>query len=714
MVLFAWIIIPNKCTHSLISNYNFFAPHSKVDNITAAKLMEKCLKNGDGSDEEARIKLARYYLYFDNEGDKAYHVIEPMINNPKQYKNGNLIIAETYYDFKDYETVTTILDNMKGIQDPIIDRLRGLMYLYGGHDFNYMLGDSLLRLAADADDAVAQYWMGYLSSNDIRKDLPHYENGEKVYQIPVIKFDLFDAVNYYRKSVNHNYPQAAIGLGILYTELNMNDSAQYYLEKAIELAVNDSISDEAYFRLGIVHERLKIKRDEHLNIVERRYTPAMLHKALKTSDHTTAIRIYQKLGKYQGYRYIHPIVFEYAARNDESKKDLHVALDTLNKSRPNGKFNMAFVESISALLSGDTILSKSLMKLSAEEGCLYAKMFCIFKDLYSFKDNQEMIISSIKNINESLQELAIIGKEIPFANVLISWITKDLGDQNYKLSELYAQIAIRKGHPAGALVFSYAPSMYCDSIDSEISKFITWDGDFTDTYKASWTIDNVIDLLERYNNITMSLRLSLPQWPFRSKNICCGQKIDKVLTTITHGYNEYFTSSQLINKEYPFERLHFWCDLSISTHDFYSEMQIINEYRMMIKKYNDKNIDLQYRKRIMDAVLNDLLWDEKLANNAPDITAVYRFISKELNNMPKDFIDEMAEKHKNNVMALKIINEKNLYGNIGLTGYGIANEEPYFYSFTGDLGLLNEFNDIIERTEDVKIGIAESHSYLNK
>ena len=453
----AFTYIPNKTINSLIENYDFSANnHLEGDNTKAAKLMEEYLhEKKPVDDEQLRIQLTKYYLDYANLKEMAIEITRPMREDVVKYPKGSLFAAEALYALgKEYRRVHDIIQQYRSTSNSIpavINRLEGLMYCYDNQYYDRDLdkGITLLKRAADdQNDPKAQYYLGHIYSHILA-----YKN-ESALQDTL--FNLITAIQYLHKSFKAE-PKAALELGRIYTDLNMADSAKFYLEKAISSS-NDSLFMEATFRMGLLLESMGQVNNKYLKEVkELKYKPALLHAAIQEKNHAGAIEYYEAMGRYNGHRYIPPIVFEYISKEDFTK-----ALDTLRATRNNGGFNEDFIKGMKAMIvDKDSLRGLELMKNSASYGCKYAKMICLFRDM------EKEIKEGLFDIGK-LKELKDISVEINFANYLISNIllqkarTYDIIDENhiertqesdsyYKEAEQYGLKLISKQHPVGAL-----------------------------------------------------------------------------------------------------------------------------------------------------------------------------------------------------------------------------------------------------------------------
>lgn len=476
IILLAWgLYIPNKDINSLIANYDFAAKnHQEGDNAIAAKLMEDYLKEeSPEDDEQVRIKLTHYYLNFANLKEKALDITRPMRDDIVKYKIGALYAAEALYaESKDFRKIIKIINKFKSNKEvpAVINRLQGIMYCYGQYyDKDVQKGVDLLKDAADNQgDKMAQYYLGHIYSH-VMSDWSFYTESTDTL------FNLIRAIDYYRMAADAE-PRASLELGSLFADLNMNDSAKYYYAKAI-INSDETLKKEANYRMGVLLYDLGEKDNKYLGYaLDRDYAPAMLFAAMNEKEHQGAIEWYEAIGRYNGHRYIPPVIFEYILKNEKNK-----ALDSLVFSRQEGFFNLEFVDAMYAMLvSKDSIKGAELMQESAAKGCKYAKMICNFRQMEKEIKESNYTISQISDLEE-------LCPFITFANILVSYLYsekayyldsisgKEVSEPFYKKASEYALKAINNGHPAGALLFikthimDYYLKLLCQNTTSILS-----------------------------------------------------------------------------------------------------------------------------------------------------------------------------------------------------------------------------------------------------
>jgi hypothetical protein len=441
LLFVAWACVPNKTVKNLVANYDFGANnHLEGDNAIAARLMEKYLKEDHPiEDEQVRIQLANYFLKYTGEVDKALAVSEPMFKDPKRYPNGIWAYAEVLYEKKDYDGVWTILNEYND-SSIIAECLEGTLLSRGeGCTRDVHKGLRKLHNSFDKGSKEAQYQIGRFYVNDMTDwDTPNQS-------VDIADMDIVRGV-YFLRGVACQRPQAALEIGKLYVDLNMNDSAIYYFNKVINLA-EDSLLLEAKYRMGLLAEKLHLDSLKYYMTEAKlaKYQPALIHSAIFEKDHKRIISIYEAAGRYNGYRYLPPITFEYIATNQLEK-----ALQSLRSSHPHGKFDKEFVEGMTYIIGSDYVKRDSLLGLeqirqSADNGCRYAQMMILYSQLEEMlEEGKEIPISQI-------DKLESFGKRdsIYFAYVLEANLMNREGE--YDKAFHAAMMATSNGHPAGAI-----------------------------------------------------------------------------------------------------------------------------------------------------------------------------------------------------------------------------------------------------------------------
>lgn len=685
----AFMLIPIKSPKELVQNYNFFTEHESGEIFRAAKIM-KDYYNDHPDDEDVRIQLAKYYINYEGEHDKAYEVVKEMINEPEKYKKGVDIIAEIFYEKGDFAKVINIIEKNQKDKSPVIMRIEGLMnaYHFGAkQDLEKSL--SLLECAASQGDAAAMYWLGHIYSNVVGKWVYSYKEGEKEEDYSVSDYDLVYAVENYKKAVMHNFPKAAIELGNLYFDLNMNNQANYYYKIALELT-DKTLLNEARYRMGLLYEKLGIDDNEYMEAVETSYGPAILHAALRND---TTAQIYfdelEKRGGYKGYLYIPPIVIHYI-RNHDTKN----ALECLNKYRPEGHFSEKFVEAMDDILSHDSIAQTrgrlSMISLAGE--CRYAQMLSVFWELRDIIRTPQQIQKQMSHILSQIKTLDKIGEDITFAYVLAAWILKDMGNEFFNQSNMYAQKAINRNHPAGGFILSYIPKHYNKVITNKMDNAYLSDDPYNEKIKTPWSNNTIKEIKEIRSIVELALRMS-PDLLFKQNLINIGQKTDKLLSVFKLNENSFVPTSDFVDvSSCSNDVLDFWTDVAIANNDVTGECYMLYLFDTASKR--DKNFGLEYRKKLLDSLLIDIT-----LYPVPLDSFDYCFISKQIESMPNEFVLYLTKKFETSSLVTRIIENRKKYKKFLVTGHRVPNfnYSDWFYKWLGDSGLLDEFSTFTDK-----------------
>lgn len=659
----AYLILPYKREKDLINKYVFIDNSNNETTEAVIDLMKNYLKKHP-KDEQAIVKLATYYIKYSEEVDSALHILEPIIEDYSKYKSGAITIAEAFYAKKNYLKVWDIFKNTDVFNDsiPEVARLKGIMLAVGnqGRQRDYSKGMKLLELAADKGDLDAMYWIGYIQSNpDMQPVFMIQERRDTICGFSN-DYNIIHAIkNLRRASI---LPNASIELGNIFADLNMKDSAKYYYKKAID--ITQSTNTEALFQIGkLLYEEGDTANSYMAKALMRNYPPAILYSALRANDHITAIEQYKlfndsiKASKYpkkyrDNYRYINPIVFEYIAANRLGIfNGLDSAYNYLTASRPNCHFNIEFVKGVEAMTSKDSLnIEKSWewMQKSADKGCLYAKMMCAFREARDIvrKKSRTKTETEFIGYMETLKE---IGKEIPFANVLVSWIYRlkaHLNEDVLFFSDYYNRKAILHNHLAAYLVLNVNAHIYQEFINSlTINYDVCNDSIIPESPYIKIGKDSIKLIRSYYSSTQMGLRFSpknVNKWGF----ISMAYDLDKMM--------EYFYYN---NKEYPTENFNFWCDLAIANHDFQDECNFLFESHVKPIKAMRKNINIDgyfqfrndpYVKKLIIAGLNDYV---------PHCHEEYRnILSYSISRMDNIFFQLLKDKFRNFPEKMEIIN----------------------------------------------------------
>lgn len=606
-------IIPNNTIKKLVANYDFFAQHSEGDNARAAMFMEDYLNKKPSDDERVRVKLARYYLNFSGETEKAIQVTSPMVADMQNYKDGILAYVEALYENKDYKSVRKIIKDYKKIfndSTPVTERLEGIMYCkkQGGYPKDIFIGQEKLNNAVKAGDAEAKYLFGYYLTNDITDWAPRPDKTGKR-EIDIADLDLVFGI-YLLQEASASLPKASLELGNLYSDINMLDSAIYYYDKVIEQSVRDKdLYNQALFRRGLIQERKGNTANSDLRtLVISGYKPALLHDAIKENKPEVIIDVYDSV-EYEGYRYLDPKVLAHIALGQKEE-----ALDLLRKKWKNGGFSMDFINGIEKLTGSkytdkDSIEGMKLMQ-AVSDSCDYAKIICLYRDLEQKLINRQPVNSlEIKTLDD-------IGDKIPLASVLSSLILRKYSQ--FGLAEWSAIKAANQNHPGGALGLTstcrYMPRSYYDNI-------------WKDLHKS--------------NQFLHFMQVALRKSP--DKQICMhyGIATDKVVY-------------DLQKKAYPNRRLSFWTDVVIANGYTSFEYYLLNAWSQMDK-------DLESVKKNKKKLVYSLL--DKINLKERDLKGkVYReqldILASAINDLSDEEIDSLKDHFKGKAYALTMIANK--------------------------------------------------------
>ena len=634
---------------SIIDNYDFSLYKSK-DNEIVAKLMEDCLDNetinqkGKFDEQLLRIKLYEYYdLIGDNEA--RLRITQPM-KDVEQFQIGSQYAAAALFKAEKYAESLAIIEKFrkkyKGISEHL-QCLEGIMKLFGyGCTQDIDAGYDILSELAEAGNPQAQYHLAYVLSHDISK----WRDGKDKFQLGSVihsPYNLFQAIYWYRKA-EKTLPMASLGLAKLFSSINMTDSALYYYQRACRGNNNMRLA-EAYYRIGMIIEK---KQPDDYNefmekVIEKKYPPALLYEAQRKNDPKTAIEIYKQMGIYRDYRYIPPIVFEYLALDKDSTIAMQGALQALQESRPEGHFDMNFVRGMYQMLDTSNVKANpnygmDWMVRSAKQGCKYAKMICLFREM-------EAKVATSKGFTYSdVQQMQQIAKTIPFANVLLSWLFIRTGA--YDMAREFAGKALGKDHhPAGGLMLSSIPP-------EEQHK----------TLEKSLADSNNVKRHTLLRYYEMALRVV----PEEQKKNCI------------------FMASQLelSNPEGIIDVawLLFWCDVAVANNMLGVACRyMFNNIEVVADKYP------QSAKRFFNVILDKV--DEKTTQ---DVKTVLTYLIALCDSKNSRIVDELKEEYQNNAIVIKLFDTSSLNGidNIELSSRSLLTMIYY----VSNQVLLNEFS----------------------
>lgn len=429
-----FISLPYKSADTFMEEFEWKSVNNKqYDKIVG--FMETYMENHPKS-EDVRVRLAEYYLYYAFDFDKAVEVTKPM-SDPQEYKQGAIMYAIAAYKNGDYSRTQGIVDKFNDENMPIeIMGLKGMMQIYGigytRNEENAKEGIGLLEKAVQLGDVNAMYYLGYIYAHDLSESW-NTDKRDKGFDVAT---KLPIAVKMFKEA--SELAKANLELGNLYADLNVNDSAVVYYEKALEKLPQDREKYlEAKFGLGMVKNRMeKGSGDRDMQYaVDRDYIPSIIYYGDNEEDAKKVITLYkERMPVYKGCRYISPLALAYIKMGQKNE-----ALKALQESRPQGHFNIDFVEGLTSLLGTqyiprDSVRGMGFMEKSAKQGCLYAEMLCLYREM-----------ERKKTCEDGGKTLIEIGDSIPFAYVLMSNLCDRFGGEKGKeQSERFASFAINK------------------------------------------------------------------------------------------------------------------------------------------------------------------------------------------------------------------------------------------------------------------------------
>lgn len=661
----SYYFIPYKTSQDFVGKYEF-SEHNAIDNKKAVSYLEDVF-NSNSNYELLRLKLATYYLKYGSDTLQALKIAHPM-TDVRTYPIGCQIAAETLMAHGDYTETSDLINEYQrqyGHSEPVFDRLLGIMCLFGnGREQDNDKAFELLSSSSQAGDDEACYYLGYYYSHDLVNYKDVKRKGIDSYTLYLPK-----AVMMY-SFVARKIPKAALELGKLYADLNVVDSARLYLLQAIDAtSENTGLHNEALFQLGLLLEKQGQLQNEYMGYAKHaQYAPAIFHAALAEHDHKTAIARYEKAGLYKGYRYIPPVAFDYLALGDSTN-----ALRVMKQTRPDGHFNEAFVSAMQRILGTpfvekDPLWAMKLMQKSAKKGCLYAQMFCFFRQI----DNQRQ--KGLKIKIEQLEFLERIGEEIPFAYALYAWLCHFEKDFYVPLVKM-SKWAMRKGHPAGALVLAEHPFVSIEGFkknietesDSSFVGFYHWMGSCYQM--ALRMIPN-----KQYDKKIMSLkqRCIAISWEMLRKFYDELQKTDQKMS-----YRGMWSSD-----------LDFWFNVILANHCFNEECMLLFTFNFT----DDKNFYLA---------------EKALADAQPD-SPVENLImlSTSINKKSTSVISRLDSIYKGDAFRQKVLHSSqynmfdNLTGTTTMTFTFTRDMSTFYLNHISDEQLLIELSDRTDEDYD--------------
>ena len=596
----AFSVIPYHCGKDFIQNYNFLGQDSTLNKAVVqymdSKLPDKKDKTLSKEEEMICSKLALYYADIVSDFKKAEYYSSPMLDVEK-YKEGCLVAMYVLYCQKEIPTLSSFIDRYKdcyGEDDPAYCDLKGALLvdtLYSYRDVHK--GTELLWKACEAGSISACYNLGYLYSND-ESTMEAIEEGRNIqnsgYDLP-LAIELLS-------TISDEMPRASALLGDIYSDLGLSDSAFFYYEKAAKETLEGEIFKYAYYKAGVLSNINGVKPNDALLVAQTlKFPPALMFSSIamemdkslvkdigedpftkyffllfKNKDHKRAISWFEdairngtgwSLKDMGVFQYIPPVVFDYIYIGKKNE-----ALAVLQKYRSGSKFDESFINAVELLLGSATIKQDSikgmqLMHESATNGCLYSKLFCLYRDTEkSLIQNHSAFIDT-----KLLKEMS---KEIPFAHVLESFLLMRAG--KIKEAEEAAHMALWKGHPAGAYAFEFMPYDYFDNPENGIANGIE---------NASEK-----DLYLSRKLQEMSLRSTCTM---KDRSLLMTCILDKALHDKT---KEDFT-----------DNFTFWTKVAIETNSLSSQIKLLRIYQDMINEgYKDKG-------KIIDPLIRSVLFN---------------------------------------------------------------------------------------------------------
>lgn len=672
-----YMVLPYHDGKNYINDYEFYS-HDSLQNSRVAAYMEDYLKTHPDDEEMTRICLTNYYVNFTDNMDKAKEVSGKMLD-VRNFEKGAIAAMYVLYvnqDFGQLKDYIEIYENIYGEEDPDFCDIKGVFLcdtLCGARDINH--GMELLRKSVKGGCVDACYNLGYILSHDVST----FEALDEGKEVQNSYYDLIGAIDTLRMACDER-PMAAMVLGDIYSELNMVDSAIYYYKKALDNS-GGNLYKLCLCKAGMFADRTGEKTNEPLVMAKTlNFPPALLFSSIKINlkksqidqimnykatmydiflllfkqkDHSESIRFFNQAMKYvKGvpiynlgvYQYIAPVVFDYAFIGDSIN-----ALKTLNETRPKGKFNSHFVKSLQMMIgtpkiAKDSVAALEQMRISASQGCLFAEMFCLFRDAENALKNSPSAVVDFKRLSQ-------IAQEIPFASVLESILR--MKTKEYKKAENAARYAMWRKHPAGAFMFECFPGDYYD--DEEM-------GIFNGKNKKS-----IEELYDERKMQESALRMT---WTEKRRALLFSYKLDKEI-------------SERLNEDFE-NRFKFWVDAAVANEACVLGIALLNEYKAMIKKgYID----------------NDMIGDKLLRATLDNLTEEFRtpqnvtFLANLLDNyevFPNYYMYAFIKSYGEDRILEKLHSSVRSYKK-GLT----LQYKTWNTNYIDDFSLLNEFTYMV-------------------
>lgn len=584
-VVIACAFLPNldKNVERFISSYDIDL-HDSLYNQNVVQFLESYVSHNN-PDELARMKLTEFYLSIQDEKN-ALRISSPM-KDYKRYKEGCCLSAEALYLAPDSINVLwELIDGYKSeygeIRPAALQYIEGDLLIRGeGRSSDINTGMNILRKLADSGYPKAQYRFGYYNSKN-RIGFQHYfgEDPEECHT----PYDLFTAIEYLRKAAS-KLPEAALELGSMYADLAVKDSAEKYFNLIILRQIPKTsklVQDKANYYKSIYYSltnRMK-EADSILFNIKDSYVPAKMYYASRNNDIISVINTYEyiyKKNKYEGVRYIDPLVYAYIAHGDDQK-----ALERLISTRPEGNFNSDFIKGIKYFLKEkqydgiDTLATiaegLTYIKKAASQGCVFARMLI---DYHSAKFH---IIHDKVDVSPLITDLHRIGETIPFAFVLESKLLTML-DRGYPIIEEAIFRAMGRGQTSEAWLLASMPSRYIQLL---IDKWVDGNPEIKD-------VEELLFKRSLMEGGFMYLKAPCKKQVCLYNAFLLDLKYDSVALGITMG--------DLKHKNRNLAKLHFWTDVALSNHAFFMYSFLFRASCL----YNDE----ANKRKLFEAALND-------------------------------------------------------------------------------------------------------------
>lgn len=286
MLLGSPFLFKYQSTNSLVDNYDF-AVNNNEQNQVVASFLEERLESIE--DHSVMTKLLSYYLLYKNNNEKVNLLWAKIGEDANRYPEVVIKAAELFLEVGDYirvKNALTICPQQYRDSSVVVMRLNGIMKVGGyGVGKDLTKGVALLDSASQKGDLEATYWLGHIASNIDFVEWKEIDN-QKSYSM---LYDILLAIRQLRKACE--LPKAALELGNIYADLNMNDSAEYYYLKVLS---KDQNCLDANYQLGRLYDKIGKENPTYMQkAIVNNYAPALLYLAERDSDHISAIELYK-------------------------------------------------------------------------------------------------------------------------------------------------------------------------------------------------------------------------------------------------------------------------------------------------------------------------------------------------------------------------------------------------------------------------------------